>query len=975
MNTINTTDEIKAALVQAAAAPSDVTFTLFTDGITDTHGGETVTKSFAEIAQYVAAASTTLWPSAEALVRKTSRISEDLTQRNSQIHAEVAVEDEAAALKAAADEADEAFDTAVKDAKNSLPVVVFAKFTAQAKCDRGHVNCIHRTDDAVEWLSALFIDLDEGFEVEQVAALRRLLTDANISHIATESATSRLKRHDGAAKPTRIHLYVPLRPLVLPLANRVDRAKVKERWQKLYATTVKALTAAAGVAGFDASVDDLSQPIFLPHAPPNSPSRQLKKLVDGQFLDLEAFAAALGVDVEEAPQLAETTEAQPLEQLAQTQQRRATASAGPTPGHSTGSLLLIAFKSLNRLGNCLDATARKYAVQCPWCDSHKSDPRQKLGHFKNDSSTVIYDDIGRYGHDGGFECKHNGNGVLGECSQASAADVLSWARKKGANIPNRPEWGGAAAVEADTESDEATVKPKAKRSKDSRPRIVVRVGDVAGMRDQAIAALSRRCDIFVRDGMLVDLTPAGPRTMPADHLLAVLGEAAAWVSASRSEEGEVTYKPTKVPRDVVGAVLKSPHWPGVAELRAVVKHPPLLPDGRLITTPGYDAESKLLYLPDKTFNVPSRPSRDDATAAKGRLLQYVRNTNFCDANGPSVWLSFVLTLAARTAVPTVPIVGFDAAVAGAGKTSLVKIAYGLIHGELPQLGAPVVDDDAEAEKRLPTWARQPLVVWDNVKHTFGSPVVDGAITAGRATTRRLGANESMAFDFTSTSWAMTGNNLAVGDDAASRCVIARIQAPTSRRYDFAVDDVTYYRANRPQAVADALTILRAFFLAGQPQHDGPYCRFVEWSRLIRQAILWLGMPDPVGGEVVDSSLEGKAIAMRALAQWRRYHEGGDGSIESAFLPFHAADIDTTPIKPRSEDDESFHRRRAVVDALAAVYGKRVEGAVKAGHALQKLRDAEVPADGGGSVRFVVEKVGAKTAYRLVREGIEGESVS
>lgn len=944
-NLAHTTDEIKAALKASASSVESLTYTHFDGGIEHTGGGDVRTTSWRAWVQTRRAAAAELWPTAESIYR-------------CQAELDAYPDDEREARIAAA----------ISEAKMGLPVEVGAALTEG-----------RRKDKAVTGITWLFIDIDgvnvPGVEAgDTVRELHKLLVEAGVNHLITESPTSRLHRNAADKLELRIHCYVQLAPVLMPTAAQVQSFQlVKDWWRRIYAAATTAIVSAVGLGakedaapGRDTSVDDMSQPCFVAYVPPGCAGRAILDYSDGLGLDVERFVTTLGVDATRpweqgaAPVRVAAPETAPrmttMPEVVQTTTKSLATPDGPTPGHTTGSLIMRVAKHYGYLGKPLGDG--KYAVRCPWAELHKSDPRQVMGHL--DSSTTLWDNVTSDNQDGGFDCKHNGCRLNGQ--KRTAADVLSWARKKGipeSVLPNKSTWDGGGATAAADDDDVETAAPKPKRSRDDRPTIYVRDADVAGMRDAAIRVLGTRGDIFVRDGVLCDLTPQGPRPIPSDHLLAVLGETARWLKRSRNADGDLVEKPAKVPRDVVGAVLKAPAWPGINELRAVVKHPPLLPDGRLITAPGYDAESKLLYLPDAEFNIPVRPTRDDAVAARDRLLSKIRHTNFVDKNGQSIWLAFTLSLAARSAFPTLPVFGFDAAVAGAGKTSLVKIAYGLVHGELPQLGAPVVDDDAEAEKRLPTWARMPLVCWDNVKHTFGSPVVDGAITAGRATTRRLGASESMTFDFSATSWAMTGNNLAVGDDAASRTLIARIAAPTTRKYDFAVDDAVYYKAQRPQAVADALTILRAFIVAGSPQEeDVPYCRFVEWSRLIRQSLLWIGMPDPVGGEVVDSTLEGKAAALRALGEWQR-HRVADWE-----QTFFAADLDTALTKYRSEDDETFRLRRAATDAIAAVYGRKVDSSAKVGYALQKLRDLTIPATEGGLVRFIATKAGAKTAYRL-----------
>lgn len=71
-------------------------------------------------------------------------------------------------------------------------------------------------------------------------------------------------------------------------------------------------------------------------------------------------------------------------------------------------------------------------------------------------------------------------------------------------------------------------------------------------------------------------------------------------------------------------------------------------------------------------------------------------------------------------------------------------------------------------------------------------------------------------------------------------------------------------------MAAALTVLRAFHVAGRPrQTDTPLGSFEEWSRCVRGALVWLGRCDPVGTmdelRALDPALEALTGVME---QWR-----------------------------------------------------------------------------------------------------------
>ncbi|MCC7408851.1 MAG: hypothetical protein IT442_12315, partial [Phycisphaeraceae bacterium] len=57
--------------------------------------------------------------------------------------------------------------------------------------------------------------------------------------------------------------------------------------------------------------------------------------------------------------------------------------------------------------------------------------------------------------------------------------------------------------------------------------------------------------------------------------------------------------------------------------------------------------------------------------------------------------------------------------------------------------------------------------------------------------------------------------------------------------------IAWIRQNRPCLLTCALTILRAYCNAGMPRQNlPPFGGFEGWSRLVREAVVWVGLPDP-----------------------------------------------------------------------------------------------------------------------------------
>ena len=99
----------------------------------------------------------------------------------------------------------------------------------------------------------------------------------------------------------------------------------------------------------------------------------------------------------------------------------------------------------------------------------------------------------------------------------------------------------------------------------------------------------------------------------------------------------------------------------------------------------------------------------------------------------------------------------------------------------------------------------------------------------------------------------TGNNMTYESDTARRVVpIAldpQMERPEERTGFQHSPLLPWVTEQRPQLVAAALTILRAYFAAGCPsQGITPMGSFDEWSTLVRQALIWTGEADLLEGQ-------------------------------------------------------------------------------------------------------------------------------
>ena len=85
--------------------------------------------------------------------------------------------------------------------------------------------------------------------------------------------------------------------------------------------------------------------------------------------------------------------------------------------------------------------------------------------------------------------------------------------------------------------------------------------------------------------------------------------------------------------------------------------------------------------------------------------------------------------------------------------------------------------------------------------------------------------------------------------------------------------------NRPRLQSAAMTILSAYCRAGRPaQNLTPYGSFEGWSALVRQAVVWVGMPDPCVTRIklAESSDTTADTLAQLITAWAQYVPFGTG---------------------------------------------------------------------------------------------------
>jgi len=359
-------------------------------------------------------------------------------------------------------------------------------------------------------------------------------------------------------------------------------------------------------------------------------------------------------------------------------------------------------------------------------------------------------------------------------------------------------------------------------------------------------------------------------------------------------ETENSFVPANPPGWCVRAVHACGSWPNIRPLSGITAYPMLRPDGTILSTAGYDSQTGMLYHPTGPApSIPNSPTKADALAAVELLFDVVAEFPFAKPEHQAAWLAGLLTPAARHAFygPS-PLFLFDANAAGTGKGLLADVtSFILTQREMSVMSNP--RDDDEARKRITSLVMQadPMILIDNVAGSLGCASLDAALTATRWKDRILGRSEMVDMPIRAT-WFATGNNVVLKADTSRRVCHIRIDSKVENpeeREGFKYPNLrSHVREHQGELLAAVLTILRAWFVAGKPDAKlKPWGSYEGWSGVVRDAVVWLGLPDPgeTRQELRDQS-DNSAATLRALiAGWEELDPDGKGVTAAKAIEF------------------------------------------------------------------------------------------
>lgn len=329
-----------------------------------------------------------------------------------------------------------------------------------------------------------------------------------------------------------------------------------------------------------------------------------------------------------------------------------------------------------------------------------------------------------------------------------------------------------------------------------------------------------------------------------------------------------TLKKIDCPERIARYLIAKQDW-NLPILTGTINAPTLRVDGSILDKPGYDQKSGLLFIRGNNTweKVPENPSYKEATNAKNKLLELLHEFPFENEASKSVAFAAILTCLIRKSLPTAPLFGFSAPKMSSGKSLLADVVSLIATGKANSVIAQA-DSEAEEKKRILSILIEgdPIICYDNIEKPLRSSSLCATLTQCEYKDRLLGVSETRTV-LTNATFLATGNNLTFAGDISTRALLCKIDAQVEypEEREFKLDLRTYIPANREKLVQAGLTILRAYYIAGQtPQNIKPYGRFEGWSAWVRSAIVWLGITDPCETRKDIEDSDPTRILLRAL---------------------------------------------------------------------------------------------------------------
>ncbi|MFZ1936270.1 MAG: hypothetical protein WCB27_13260 [Thermoguttaceae bacterium] len=381
-------------------------------------------------------------------------------------------------------------------------------------------------------------------------------------------------------------------------------------------------------------------------------------------------------------------------------------------------------------------------------------------------------------------------------------------------------------------------------------------------------------------------------------------------------------------------VLAQPDMP-LPVLTRIVEAPIFAADGTLQAAPGYHQAGRIYYAPAAGLvvpDVPADPTPKEISVAK-RLVCEDLLGDF-PVTSPSelahtvalFLLPFVREIIGNGATPIHLV---EKPSPGTGATLLVDcLAY-------PAIGRPVAAmtegrDEDEWRKRLTSKFRTgPTYLFiDNLGRRLDSPTLSAAVTAPSWEDRILGCSEIIRIPVRCI-WVASGNNPSVSNEIGRRSIRIRLDAKTDQpwlRQGFRIPNLrAWVKENRGRLIWAALTMIRAWLVAGRPAGPKTLGMFEQWAETIGGILDAVGIPGFLANLddfYQESDAEGAAWRSFVLTWWETF---GDLEVKVSELWQQIKDDTALPIAGDTDQAQKIKLGKLLSDKRDRTFSLEIQG--------------------------------------------------
>ncbi|MFT7835604.1 bifunctional DNA primase/polymerase [Saccharothrix sp. BKS2] len=337
------------------------------------------------------------------------------------------------------------------------------------------------------------------------------------------------------------------------------------------------------------------------------------------------------------------------------------------------------------------------------------------------------------------------------------------------------------------------------------------------------------------------------RQLGADELSVELSRRIDFVHVSLDEEGKEKDTPSDPPIRVVKALLANPEKTGLPNVARVVNAPYFTASGRLITRPGYDKESKVLFLRPRggvlVPEVPDDPSLAEVSTALDTLHEMYGDFPFASEADRAHAFAMPLTLITRPMIDgPCPLFAIDAPTEGSGKGLFTEVTLNPLMSGFTVEAAPTQASEWWKTIISSLMEAPSVVIYDNVHGEMDSGPLASAVTAWPLISGRVLGQSKLVRQHPPAVWAVSGNNIAMSSELTRRTVRVRLDhtvhgyhGKPSERTGFRHPKLrSWVRENQGQVIWSWLVVIQSWLKAGRPIPDNlpTMGSFTEWVEVV-----------------------------------------------------------------------------------------------------------------------------------------------